>query len=84
MIALGFGVFHTLHLHPDLFALFFVQILSILNSVMLLGIGMALPLIVLATILSWVHFILLAMGKINPHLGKEGLLNVLRTLLSKI
>jgi len=50
----------------------------------LLGLGLAVPLILLAILLGWIQFLLLATGNISPHLAKEDFFKVLETLFSKI
>ncbi len=59
---------------------FFIQCLQTLGFYLLLGLGLGIPLLFLATIFSWLQVILLISGNIDPHLAKEGFFNVLRTL----
>ncbi|MFI4937592.1 MAG: hypothetical protein ACHQJ6_03670 [Candidatus Berkiellales bacterium] len=72
------------HHHPEISLLFFIQSIYSLACYLLLGIGLGVPLILLATILGWVQLILLLSGNINPHLAREGFLKVLNTLFSKL
>lgn len=68
-----------------LFKLLFVyQCLTILSSYMIVGIGLGLPLIIIAATLSWGQLILLMTGNINPHLGREGFVDVLKILFNRI
>lgn len=69
---------------PTLSVLLVFQSLNFLSSFMLLGIGLGLPLVLIASILGWGQLALLLSGNINPHLGREGFINVLKILFSKI
>jgi hypothetical protein len=65
-------------------ALIFTQTLQILGCYALLGIGIGLPIVLLASMLGWVHLLLLVSGKIDPHLAEEGFFNVLKTLYEEL
>lgn len=63
--------------------LFFSQFSNLLANYILVGFGMGLPLVLLASVLSWLQLLLLLAGEINPHLAKEGFVNVIKTLFNK-
>lgn len=69
---------------PSLKLIFICQCFNFLSSFMMLGVGLGLPLVVIASVLSWGQIALLMSGNINPHLGREGFVNVLKILFSKI
>ena len=81
---LGATLHTLLHHHPSLWAIVLTQGMSILGCFTLLGLGLGIPLIVLASVLGWIQVVLLLTGSIPPHLGKAGLMKVLSTLFSKI
>lgn len=70
--------------HPELFSVFILQFLNIFVCYALLGIGIGLPLVLLAGTLGWLQLVLLMSGNIDPHLGSAGFFKVLNTLFSKI
>jgi hypothetical protein len=59
-------------------------LLNALGCYLLLGLGLAIPLVLLASIFGWLHLVLLLSGKIDPHLSQEGFFTVLNTLFKKI
>lgn len=67
-----------------LFSFFRLETIGLFSSYFLLGLGIAIPLITLATLFGWLQFILLMTGNISPHLAKEGFFKVLETLFSRI
>lgn len=69
---------------PSLNPLFICQCFNFLSSFLMLGMGLGLPLVVIASVLSWGQIMLLVTGNIRPHLGSEGFVNVLKILFSKI
>lgn len=81
---LAFRVFEILLYEPTFRASFFCQCFFCLNSFAGIGIGLGLPLALIAAILGWGQLALLIKGNINPHLGREGLVNTLGILLSKL
>lgn len=86
-IAVGLILFATLsliHIYPAFTSVLFAQALNISSCYALLGLGIGLPLVILASILGWLQLVLLISGNISPHLAKEGLFKVLDTLFSKI
>lgn len=87
ILLFAFATFRILVLlahHTELTSLFLVQCMNTLSCYFLLGIGIGLPVIILATILGWLQLILLLSGNVNPHLAKEGFFKVLGTLFTKI
>jgi hypothetical protein len=84
LIALGTLSVWIIQLHPALSGIFFIQFINMLGCFILVGIGFGIPVVLLATVLGWVQFLLLVTGTINPHLAREGLFNVLTTLFSKL
>lgn len=83
-IVLGYLTGITSMLHPQLKPLLFHQWGVFLNIFALLGIGTGLPAIVIASLLGWGHFILLIKGDVAPHLAKDGFVDTLNTLLSRL
>ncbi len=83
IIALSFTAFSVGTGYP-LVALLLSQIINMLGCYALLGIGIGLPLLLLASVLSWGQLLLLLSGNIDPHLAKESFFGVLKTLFSKI
>lgn len=81
---LGFRAFSILLVEPSLWPSLFGYCFSFFNSFLCLGIGLALPLILIASILGWGQLALLIQGNINPHLAREGLVDTLGILLSKL
>ena len=84
LVATGFECAAILKIHPTLFPIVFIQSVNPFVGSMILGLGIALPCFVLASVLGWVQFFLLIAGNVNPHLGREGLLKVLSTLFDKM
>lgn len=80
---LAFRVFHILVAEPLLRSSFFCQCFSCLSSFACVGIGLGLPLVLIAIILGWGQCALLIKGNVSPHLGREGLVDTLHILLSK-
>ncbi len=83
VLLLGYTAINLGH-HYAFTGLLFSQIINMLGCYFLLGIGIGLPIVLLATILGWIQLVLLLSGNINPHLAKEGLFHVLNTLFSKL
>lgn len=79
-VGLSYCTWLTLNQHPALNVVFLIQSLHVLSYYVLLGLGVGIPLILLATIFGWLQVFLLISGNIDPHLGKSGFLNVLKTL----
>lgn len=69
--------------HTSLGVLFFSQLTNIFAGYFMLGIGIGLPMVLLAGTLSWLQILLLLGGQIDPHLGREGFVKVLKTLFNK-
>ncbi len=65
-------------------ALLLSQGINMLGCYALLGIGIGLPLLLLASVLGWGQLLLLMSGNIDPHLAKESFFDVIKTLFSKI
>lgn len=80
VVLLGYFSWVALIKQPMLVPTFFIQFLQTASFFTLLGLGLGLPLILLATIFGWLQVILLVSGNIDPHLGEEGFFNVLKTL----
>ena len=70
--------------NPALFHLLFIQCINPFFAALMIGIGLAIPCFLLASVLGWLQFFLLITGHINPHLGREGLLKVLDTVFREI
>ncbi|MBS0288489.1 MAG: hypothetical protein JSS07_00455 [Proteobacteria bacterium] len=83
VVLLSYTTF-TLGHHYAFSGLLFSQCINMLGCYLLLGIGIGLPIVILATILGWIQLVLLLSGNINPHLAKEGFFHVLNTLFSKL
>jgi hypothetical protein len=81
---LSLRVFEILLYEPSFRSPFFCQCFLYLNSFACIGIGLGLPLALIAAILGWGQFTLLIKGNIHPHLGREGFVNTLGILLSKL
>lgn len=64
--------------------LLFTQSLHLVASYVILGIGIGLPIMLLATVLGWVQLLLLLSGNIDPHLARDGFINVIKTLFKNI
>ena len=73
----------TLLANKSLAVLFFSQFTNIFAGYLMLGIGIGLPMVLLAGTLSWLQILLLLAGQIDPHLGREGFVKVIRTLINK-
>lgn len=84
IFGLGFAIYLLANNYPELPAILFIQCINALGCYVLLGVGVGLPLVFLASVLGWVQLILLVNGNINPHLAREGFFKVLTTLFSKI
>ena len=84
LIITGLQCAAILKLHPSLFPIVFIQCINPFMGSLIMGLGIALPCFVLASVLGWVQFFLLIAGNVNPHLGREGLLKVLSTLFDKM
>lgn len=84
LILLGTYSWHVIAQAPDLAFILLMQWLNLLACYSLLGLGIGLPLVLLASALGWVQLLLLISGNITPHLSREGFFTVLDTLLSKI
>jgi hypothetical protein len=61
-----------------------ILLLANLSSLLLIGVGFAIPLLFLATLLGWGQLFLLFIGKIQPHLGEHGLGKSLTILIKTI
>ena len=72
---------HFLDSSPSLIPLLSMQYLHVLGSYFLLGPGIGLPAVLIASMFGWIQFILLMYGDIQPHLGRQGFFRVLGTLL---
>ena len=81
---LSFRVGSLLLAEPSLRSTFFCYCFSLLNTFVCFGIGIGLPLVLIASILAWAQLALLLKGNINPHLAREGLINTLGILISKL
>jgi len=84
LLWLSYVIFGLILQHPPLFSIFIAQCINTLGCYSLLGVGIGLPLLLLASILGWGQLVLLFYGDIDPHLSQEGFFKVLNTLLSKI
>lgn len=86
LLAFAGGIFlnyELLQQSPELLPLFLKHLLPLCHCTLILGFGLGLPLILIATLLGWGQLLLLVNGQISPHLGKEGLFKVLHTLFGK-
>lgn len=84
IILLSYGLFILIKHEPTFSPMIILQCINTLSCYILLGVGIGLPLVILATTLGWVQLILLLSGNVSPHFAKEGFFNVLRTLFTKI
>jgi len=84
IIALTFAILNAIEGDPHLSALFLIQHINFIGCFSLLGIGIGVPLVMLASFFSWIQVVLLLRGNIPPHFAKEGFVRVLNTLTSKI
>lgn len=73
----------TVITHHTLSVLFFSQFTNLIAGYLMLGIGVGLPMVLLASTLSWLQILLLLGGQVDPHLGREGIVKVVKTLLNK-
>ena len=64
--------------------LLLTQSLHLIACYVVLGIGIGLPIVILATVLGWVQLLLLLSGNIDPHLARDGFISVIKTLFNKI
>jgi hypothetical protein len=55
--------------------------LNQMGPLILLGIGLGIPLVLLATLFGWVQLILTMNGAISPHLSSKGFLDAVYTLV---
>lgn len=83
IIGLCWKIFLLTGSYP-LLSLVLMQFINTLGSYVLLGIGLGLPIVFLASVLGWVQLLLLINGNIDPHLSREGFFKVLETLFRKI
>jgi hypothetical protein len=81
---LSFRAFSIILVEPSLQPSFFGYCFSFFNSFLCVGIGAALPFVLIASMLGWGQLALLIQGNINPHLSREGFVNTLGILLSKL
>ncbi|HRE30523.1 MAG TPA: hypothetical protein PLD88_00980, partial [Candidatus Berkiella sp.] len=84
VLELGYAVLMLSMSDPTLGTIAFLSSLSSLSCFLLLGLGLAIPAVLLASILGWLQLALLLSGNIDPHLSREGLFTVLNTLFKKI
>lgn len=64
--------------------LLYTQFITLFGCYALLGIGVGIPIVFLATVLGWVQFVLLLSGNLDPHIAKESFWGVLKTMFSKL
>ncbi|MCS5710220.1 hypothetical protein [Candidatus Berkiella aquae] len=84
VLGLGYAVLMLSMSDPMLGTITFLSTLSSLSCFLLLGLGLAIPAVLLASILGWLQLALLLSGNIDPHLSREGFFTVLNTLFKKI
>lgn len=84
VLGLSYAVFTIAPPHPELGNLLLQSSLGVLCCYLLLGLGLALPVLLLASVLGWLQLVLLLAGNIDPHLSREGFINVLNTLFQKL
>ena len=65
-------------------ALLLSQGICLLGCYALLGIGIGLPIVILAGAASWWHLWLLYTGEVKPHLPNQTFFDVLKTMFRKI
>lgn len=83
-LGLGYMVFSTALSHPELGNMILISSLATLGCYLLVGFGLAIPVLLLASVLGWLQLVLLLAGNIDPHLSREGFFNVLNTLFEKL
>lgn len=84
ILGLSYAVFTTALIHPELGNIVFQSSLGALCCYLVLGLGLAIPVLLLAGVLGWLQLALLLAGNIDPHLSREGFFNVLNTLFNKL
>jgi hypothetical protein len=83
LIGLSYEILNLMEDYPVLSSIFYIQFINGFGCFVLLGMGIGLPLAILGSVLGWVQLALLMSGNIDPHLAKEGLVTVLKTILAK-
>ena len=63
--------------------LLFVQILHTFGCFTLLGLGIGIPMLLVATLLGVGHIFLLLTGSVDPHLSKAGFFEAIHTLFNE-
>ncbi len=81
VMGLSYAVLMLAIAQPQVATVALLGSLSTLSCYLLLGLGLAIPAILLASVLGWLQLALLLSGNIDPHLSREGFFNVLDTLL---
>lgn len=84
VLGLGYAVLMAAMAQPEVALVVFMGSISTLCCYLLIGLGMAIPVILLASILGWLQLALLLSGNIDPHLSREGFFHVLDTLFRRI
>lgn len=84
VLGLGYAVLMVSIAEPGLLNVVFLGSVSTLCCYALVGVGFAIPVVLLASILGWLQLALLLSGNIDPHLSREGLFTVLDTLFKKL
>lgn len=84
VLGVGYAILMVSIANPALATVTFLSSMSSLSCYLLLGLGLAIPAILLASILGWLQLALLLSGNIAPHLSREGFFTVLNTLFKKI
>ncbi len=83
VMGLGYAVLMIGIAQPQIATVALLGSMSTLSCYLLLGLGLAIPAILLASVLGWLQLALLLSGNIDPHLSREGFFTVLDTLLFK-
>lgn len=65
-------------------SLLYTQFITMFGCFVLLGIGVGIPIVFLASVLGWVQFALLLSGNLDPHIAKESFWGVLKTMFNKL
>gem|GEM_PF-4550003 len=84
VLGLGYTVLMACIRQPEMASIVFLGSVSTLCCYLLVGLGMAIPVMLLASILGWLQLALLLCGNIDPHLSREGFFTVLDTLFRRL
>jgi hypothetical protein len=84
LVGIGYILDAQLHSAPHLVEYLVIQVLCALNCLSMIGIGLGLPIILIAAILGWGQLVLLMTGNVSPHFSEDGFFKVVGTLFKGI